>query len=199
MHNRKNSANKQGSLNGAKLMMVLGAVLILSALSLLAYNQYADAKAGKEADDMLAGVEAAIGEDLSIAEIDGYEYIGYLTIPSLELKLPVMANWDYYRLNLAPCRQFGTAEAGDLVIAAHNFKSHFGRLKELEAGNEVYFTDMSGREYSYFVADIRTLQPTQVEEVQNSDYDLVLYTCTIGGASRVTVFCRNEQNIANEY
>lgn len=199
MHNRKNSANKQGSLNGAKLMMVLGAVLILSALSLLAYNQYADAKAGKEADDMLAGVEAAIGEDLSIAEIDGYEYIGYLTIPSLELKLPVMANWDYYRLNLAPCRQFGTAEAGDLVIAAHNFKSHFGRLKELEAGDEVYFTDMSGREYSYFVADIRTLQPTQVEEVQNSDYDLVLYTCTIGGASRVTVFCRNEQNIANEY
>lgn len=199
MHNRKNSANKQGSLNGAKLMMVLGAVLILSALSLLAYNQYADAKAGKEADDMLAGVEAAIGEDLSIAEIDGYEYIGYLTIPSLELKLPVMANWDYYRLNLAPCRQFGTAEAGDLVIAAHNFKSHFGRLKELEAGDEVYFTDMSGREYSYFVADIQTLQPTQVEEVQNSDYDLVLYTCTIGGASRVTVFCRNEQNIANEY
>lgn len=190
MHNRKNSANKRGGLNGAKLMMVLGAVLILSALSLLAYNHYADAKAGKEAEDMLAGVEAAIGEELSVAEIDGYEYIGYLTLPTLELKLPVMANWDYYRLNLAPCRQFGTAEEGDLVIAAHNFKSHFGRLKELEAGDEVCFTDMSGKEYSYFVADMQTLQPTQVDEVQNSDYELVLYTCTVGGASRVTIFCK---------
>ena len=39
------------------------------------------------------------------------------------------------------------------------------------------------------VAVVDTLAPTEVEAVQNSDYDLVLYTCTYGGKTRVTVFC----------
>ena len=47
------------------------------------------------------------------AQIDGYDYIGTLTIPALELELPVMAQWDYDRLTIAPCRQFGTTQTDD--------------------------------------------------------------------------------------
>ena len=31
--------------------------------------------------------------------------------------------------------------------------------------------------------------PHSVEEVEHSGYALVLYTCTYGGKTRVTVFC----------
>ena len=48
---------------------------------------------------------------------------------------------------------------------------------------------MEGNSNSYAVQVIATLTPEQVTEVQNSGYDLVLYTCTPGGATRVTVFC----------
>lgn len=192
--------------------VIVGAVLILSALSLFFYNQYQDAQAGQEAENLLSDVQAVIKEketpaptkperpetpepvetldpELPITEIDGYGYVGYLSIPDLELELPVMSEWDYTRLKIAPCRQFGSSRTDDLVIAAHNYKNHFGSLSKLEIGDSVAFTDMDGVENLYEVALIDTLAPTEVEAVQNSDYDLVLYTCTYGGQTRVTVFC----------
>ena len=77
----------------------------------------------------------------------------------------------------------------DLVIAAHNYRNHFGRLKELAVGDSVTFTDMEGIVNTYRVEKVETLQPTEVAAVQNSGHDLVLYTCTKGGKTRVTVFC----------
>ena len=203
--------------------MAVGAALILSALVLLLHNRYADARAGREAETLLASVEAAIssqaaepeetrpsgqetqptGEntpteptapetlapEMPVAMLEGYGYVGYVEIPALGLKLPVMSDWDYTRLEIAPCRQFGSSRADDLVIAAHNFESHFGRLKEMSLGNTVTFTDMAGIVNTYRAEMIEILSPKDVEAVQNSGYDLVLYTCTRDGQERVAVFC----------
>ena len=145
---------------------------------------------------LLAKVQAALDArrgdldpELPVVELDGCEYVGYVEIPTLEVELPVMADWDYDRLKIAPCRQFGSSRTDDLVIAAHNYQTHFGRLKELQAGDTVRFTDMEGIVNTYAVVKCETLQPTEVDAVQNSGYDLVLYTCTLGGRTRVTVFC----------
>ena len=197
-------------------MLAVGAVLILAALLLLLYNRYEDTKAGQEAESLLANVEAVIDAqatreptpaeteihgttptpsatpldpEMPVVELDGYEYVGYVEIPALELKLPVMSEWDYNRLKIAPCRQFGSSRTDDLVIAAHNYQNHFGRLKDLQEGNTVIFTDMEGIINTYSVEKIETLNPGDVDAVQNSGYDLVLYTCTKGGRTRVTVFC----------
>ena len=126
---------------------------------------------------------------MPVVVIDGYGYIGYLSIPDLGLELPVMAEWDYSRLKIAPCRQFGSTGTDDLVIAAHNYKTHFGRLSSLDEGAEIIFTDMDGLKTRYSLKSVNTLAPNAVDAVQNSGYDLVLYTCTPGGATRVTVFC----------
>lgn len=145
-----------------------------------------------EAPEETGGTEAAEETEdttMTVVEINGYEYVGYLAIEKLGITLPVMSDWDYERLNVAPCRHFGSAKSDDLVIAAHNFKSHFGRLKELEEGDAVVFTDMDGNEISYTVASLATIAPTQVDAVVNSGHDLVLYTCTPGGQSRVCAFC----------
>ena len=48
---------------------------------------------------------------------------------------------------------------------------------------------MDGNVFSYKVGEIITLQPEAVEEMTESDWDLTLFTCTIGGATRVTVRC----------
>ena len=121
--------------------------------------------------------------------IDGESYMGYLSIPVLKLELPVMSDWDYAKLKIAPCRYFGSAETDDLVICAHNFDRHFGRLKNLRAGDLVTFTDADGVSFIYEVKAIETLQPTQISEMIQSEYDLSLYTCTYGGRTRVTVRC----------
>ena len=191
-------------------IIAVGAVLILSALLLLLYNRYEDAHAGQEAESLLASVEAAISAqemaapnkpesteapsppldpEMPVVTLGGYEYVGYVEIPTLGLKLPVMAEWDYTRLQIAPCRQFGSSRTDNLVIAAHNYDTHFGKLKELSKGDTVIFTDMEGIVSTYCIEKLETLSPDAVDTVLNSGYDLVLYTCTKGGKTRVTVFC----------
>ena len=202
------------------VFVMMGAVLILSALLLFLYNGAENEDAGRQAQIALLEVQSAIVErnenldktkdaqketvsggevtpaeetatrldELPVVTIQGYEYIGYLTIPALEIELPVMSDWDYAKLRIAPCRQFGSPLTDDLVIAAHNYKRHFGQLSSLQPGDEAVFTNMDGYEDYYELVKVETLQPTAVNEVQNSGYDLVLYTCTYGGATRVVAF-----------
>lgn len=127
--------------------------------------------------------------EMTEVEIDGYGYIGYLSIPDLGLDLPVMGDWDYSRLKIAPCRYSGTARGENLVIMAHNYNRHFGGLSELTEGDSVTFTDMDGILHEYEVVAKDILMPNAVEEMTAGEYDLVLFTCTYGGRTRVTVYC----------
>lgn len=122
-------------------------------------------------------------------EIDGDKYIGYLSIPALQLDLPVMGDWSYPKLKKAPCRYTGNMNEDNLVIMAHNYAYHFGGLKDLNTGDNVFFTDMDGNIVIYEVITRDILNPTAIEEVTTGDYDLTLFTCTYGGKSRVTVYC----------
>ena len=127
--------------------------------------------------------------EMKQTQIGGYGYIGYLSIPALKLDLPIMGEWDYHRLRIAPCRYVGSVQGNDLVIMAHNYNSHFGRLSKLSEGDRVTFTDMDGILTTYEVIALDILNPYAVEEVTSGDFDLTLFTCTYGGKSRVTVFC----------
>ncbi|MDD7308929.1 MAG: sortase [Eubacteriales bacterium] len=128
-------------------------------------------------------------KEMPTVELDGQRYLGVLEIPALELSLPVMADWDYDRLRRAPCRQFGSLAESNLVIAGHNYKNHFARLRSLKPGDAVTFIDMNGVTHAFSVAAVEILAPESVEDVQNSGYPLTLYTCTTGAKSRVVVFC----------
>lgn len=184
--------------------VVLGVVLLLLAGGLYGYNRYEDAHAGTEAQTVVADLQQKVSEtadtgaeadsdpldpELPVVEIDGNEYVGEISIPAIGIDLPVMSEWSYPRLKIAPCRQFGSSRTDDLVIAAHNYESHFGKLSSLSEGDSVIFTDMDGIENQYVVSKIEVLDPHSVEEVEHSGYALVLYTCTYGGKTRVTVFC----------
>lgn len=127
--------------------------------------------------------------EMAEVELDGHRYIGYLSIPDLGLELPIMSDWNYKQLKIAPCRYTGTVKGNDLVLMAHNYDKHFGRLKNLTAGSLVCFTDVDGVTTQYEVVSLETLQPTAVENVTSGEYALTLFTCTYGGKTRVTVYC----------
>lgn len=186
------------------ICMLLGAVLLLAALSLFIWNRNEDMQAQKSVEHILPQLIEMVtssysdpyDREMTEVEIDGYAYIGYLSLPSLGLELPVMSEWDYPRLRIAPCRYAGSTKTDNLVIAGHNYTKHFGPIKGLAIGDEVYFTDMDGVVSRYEVVVMETLSPTAVEEMTESDWDLTLFTCTYGGRSRVVVRCDrvNENN-----
>lgn len=122
-------------------------------------------------------------------KIEGREYIGVLSIPTIDISLPVLSRLSKSGLKAAPCRYVGSAYLDSMVIAAHNYKAHFGKLKELRIGDRLSFTDADGNIFYYEVGEIEILAPDAMEEMTDSDWDMTLFTCTLGGKNRVTVRC----------
>ena len=194
-----------------KVMLGAGLLLIAAALALAAYNVIDAQRAARSAAQALealsqtTAVSAAEPEEASADDapayladpempmptvsFDGNDYIGRVDIPSLGLSLPVISEWSYPRLKIAPCRYTGSAYLDNLIIAAHNYSSHFGNLNRLNTGDTVTFTDVDGNQFTYAVFLIEDLPGTAIEEMQSEEWDLTLFTCTLGGRSRVTVRC----------
>lgn len=193
--------------------ILLGIACLLAALGLVVYNHNEEKSAEAASRQLLQDVQLKIAlppettepvsaqppeseptsetlpREMPAAQVNGYDCVGVLSIPVLELELPVLADWDYAKLKVAPCQYFGDCYEPNFVIAAHNYPSHFGRLSQLEKGDLILFTDMTGTLFCYEVVLLETLPGDATEEMITSGFDLSLYTCTPGGASRVTVRC----------
>ena len=204
--------------------MVLGGALLLGAAGLLGENRREESRAGEESAQVMVRLrremeQAALpeetrtepeqspeaeetplpdpaGREMPTLEIDGQTYIGYLELPTLGLSLPVMSKWSYPKLRVAPCRYWGSVYDDSLVILAHNYDRHFGRLQELATGDPVQFIDADGVIYQYTVEKQEILEKPDVEKMVDSGYDLTLFTCTYGGRHRVTVRLRRTRTLA---
>ena len=128
-------------------------------------------------------------EAMEEIEVEGNGYIGYLSFPTLEMDLPVMSDWTVQKLYTAPCHYFGTVQQENLVIMAHNYQRHFGRITELRHGDPVIFVNIFGEAYFYSVELQEILPSNCIPELTAGEYDLTLFTCTYGGANRITVRC----------
>lgn len=186
-------------------LMVAGALLVLSAAVLAGVNVVLDARAGSAAASVLEEfpVQAQAIDSSSLdpeasmpaVKIQDNDYIGVVAVPALDLELPVMSNWSYARLDIAPCRYSGSAYADDLVIAGHSYRSHFSPLWQLSGGEEVIFTDTVGNVFTYEVTSVETVQPTDIEfmvgdpDDADKGWDLTLFTCTYDSRARVAVRC----------
>lgn len=200
-----------------KLCTALGLLLLLAALGLTAYNLWRDAMASMSVDVVLERLTPTLssrqselpalssGEALEEAfvpdyvlnpemampeeTIDGRNYIGVLDIPALGLSFPIISEWSYDALQIVPCRYSGSAYLDNLVIAGHNYRSHFASLSQLQPGDTVTFTDMDGNVFSYAVSSLETPSPYAVSDMTSGDWDLTLFTCTVGGQSRLAIRC----------
>lgn len=197
------------------VFMLLGFLLVLGGGSLYLYNLHEDAVVDENVKTYLPVVKEYISEkiaqkqeettpiyqfdplaqqgeidpSMTAVEIDGHVYIGVLTVPDLGMELPIQENWDEKKLTVSPCRYNGSYKTDDLVIAGHNYKSHFNPLKNVKIDTEVLFTDMDGQIHQYKVAERQIVQPTDIDEMIYGDWDLTLFTCTYGGQTRLAIRC----------
>ena len=195
----------------AKIFTWIGKVCLLSALLLHLYNIYDNMNQDQNQKQILEQYiqETNHQQDTSFIQIPDYQLnpemempevsipgleeagcIGIIEIPSINIKLPVLSTWSYSLLKKAPCRYTGSIYLDNMVIAAHNSDAHFKKISNLQEGDIVTFTDAVGNVFTYSVAGIELLQPNEVDNMTNGQWPLTLFTCTYGGASRVTVRCK---------
>lgn len=127
--------------------------------------------------------------DMPVETVKGKDYIGVLKIPALELELPIINTWNDDNLKVAPCRYMGSAYLNNMIICGHNYKSHFLHLKKLREDDSVLFTDIDGNVFEYKVIAKEAIPGTAPDEMESGDWDLTLFTCTVGGRTRDTIRC----------
>lgn len=191
----------------ANALIVVGVTLLVTALILVMYNIDKDGDVGKETAQIVASLSDEIAvnggalpksEDEALAMrrdgkdvilIDGRAYIGYLTVSSQSLELPILAECSDANLKIAPCCYSGSVYESGFVLAGHNYRSHFGRLTNLRIGDTLRFTNAFGAVTEYTVVELQSLRPTAVSSMKNDSYDLSLFTCNLSGNARYTVRC----------
>lgn len=197
-------------------MICLGCCCILAAAALSLYNIGIQNRAGAEAERLTAslthllqsaatpapgdefpGLDEALETEpdrpagsapLSV-DVEGYSICGFVEMPTIGISLAVITDWSYANLNISACRYVGRPEE-QMIIMAHNFDRHFGRISALAIGDSVRFTDAKGELFSYEVSALESRAGDELNKLlSGDDWDLTLFTCTYGGANRVVVRC----------
>ena len=203
---------QDGKAMKGKILTGVGLLLIAAALLLTVYNIRESDRAGAESEEMVVRMESLTADlperletekkelvpeykknpemDMPTVEVNGQECVGMIEIPALGLKLPVISEWSDAKLKKAPCRYSGSAYLKNMIIAGHNYRTHFSGIKRLNPGDSVVFTDADGNIFSYEVAEIETVGGYDIEKMEAGDWDLTLFTCTNKGKARAAVRCR---------
>lgn len=190
------------------ILMIIATIVIIVAIGLLVYNNIEENRVRDENESIVSELESnmdqytdldnendlswldygdSVGADYSIT-IDGITYIGILYFPSIEnLAIPVIDDCSDSLLKISSCRYSGSLKGNDMIIAGHSYKAIFGKLNSnLVVGDLIYFKDLTGTVYKYKLSSIETLYPSDVEKMQEGDWDLTLFTCSYDNQKRMT-------------
>ncbi len=128
--------------------------------------------------------------EITYITVNEYYYVGYISLPSLGIELPVLDGWSYPSLQISPCLYSGNPQDNNMIIAAHNYNNHFGQIGNLNSGDEIYFTDCDGKTYGYNIVNTQYIGGYDADSMfrgSENEWDLTLFTCTLDGRTRVTV------------
>ena len=187
------------------IYIAIGVVLILLAAVLIKHNFDESAEAGASSDKYLEGVIQQMPDTvypeipegpMEAVDVEGRSFVGTVEIPSLGLLLPIQDEWSQDNAKVAICRYKGSVYDNDLIVCGHNYPEHFGNLNQLEMGSEVIVTDMNGRSFHFVVTNMETLGAYDINEMEAGEWDFTMFTCTLGGANRVTVRCESTGEVS---
>lgn len=127
-------------------------------------------------------------------EIKGYQVIGKIEIPSIQLENYILSQTNTKALKVAVTKLTGPNinEVGNFCIAGHNYKNMkmFGAIKKLQVGDSIILTDTYDRSVTYKVYQTYQTNPKDVsclEQETLGERELTLITCTTGAIKRVIV------------
>ena len=205
------------------IWLISGAMLLIAALLLIFYNLREDRQGAEYSEQIIQQLKRTLPEQENtdftefpteedlfaryetptepLFRTEDGEFVAIINIPDLGIELPVQSEWSYPGLKISPCRYKGSILTGDIILAAHNYQSHFGRIQELNTGAEILLTDGNGEVHHYEVVQTEIIPGQDVEAMEfgsAENWDLTLFTCTLSGQSRVTVRAVEQEKITGE-
>ena len=193
------------------LLCLIAAILVVGVLIIIQYgSMFKNNRAVKDAMDSItqqfdnavnntnSNTNAGSGAPVTVeATYKGYNVVGIIEIPKINLKYPVLDTTNQTTLGLSITKFWGDSlnEIGNVVLAGHNYINNifFGGLKKLQVGDIIYITDTQGIKIEYKVYKTFVIDPDDISVIkpdQAGDRELTLLTCTNGRANRLVVKAR---------
>jgi len=126
-----------------------------------------------------------------------YNTIGQISIPSINVNYPILADWSDALLKVSPCKFWGPNpnQVGNLCIIGHNYLNtkFFSKVPTLQNGDQILITDLSGKTVTYEVYDKYTIEPDDVvctSQKTNGQMEITLITCSDNMKQRDVVKAR---------
>lgn len=128
----------------------------------------------------------------------GYEVVGTIEIPAINLKYPILTPETKKSLELSVVLRYTTAglnQIGDTVIAGHNYRNGtmFSNVKKLKNGDVIYITDATGTKVKYEIYNIYQTtgeDATYMNRDTNGKREISLTTCTDDSKNRTIVWAK---------
>lgn len=138
-------------------------------------------------------------EDTSykINEVNNSIYIGYLSVPDINLKKGFTEKSSKYNtvsknIEILEASDYPDKENGNVIFAAHSGNSsvsYFKNLYQIDEGAKVY-VDYNGIKYTYEITNIYTVEKTGKAEIKRKKdvSSITLITCTKNDKNTQTIY-----------
>ena len=137
------------------------------------------------------------GTNTSPTTYYGYNVIGTISIPAIDIEYPILDSPSTNALNVATVYLSGPGinQVGNTVIQGHNYRNglFFSNLSKLSVGDKIYIRDTSGTQITYEVYRNFEAQATDTSFYRRDTQgkrEITLSTCTNDNKVRTIILAR---------
>ena len=183
------------------VILIIAAVVILG---MIIFRFSKNNENNKEAIQVVAQIEEEFEKANNTGiqvetEYKGYKVVGIIEIPKINIKYPILNKTNDDAMQYAITKFFGGEinSIGNFVMAGHNYLdgSMFGKVKQLELGDEIKLTDLYNNTVTYEIFDIYSTDPNDtkiINSVKENTKEITLITCTNGHINRLITKAREK-------
>lgn len=195
---------KHGESKKIKISSILLIILIITAIVLIVFICAKFNERSKNDETVKAVIaevesipESNQEESIPYIEYEGYQVIGTIKIPKIDIEYPILAEDTEETLEKSIARVGNgiVNEIGNLTLAGHNYidGSMFGKIDKLEKGDEIKILDLHKKEITYSIFDIYVTDPNDVSILdarEKGRREVTLISCTNGNKNRLIIKAR---------
>ena len=183
------------------VIFLIGCLLVLGSFTLLVFSRLQVSRSAAKAVELAAQLEdilpprtpgipeAYTNMEMPAISVNGYDFIGIVEIPAFQTALPIGSVWDSGTVSSFPCRFWGTVYDSSLILGGADQTGQFDFLKQIQHGDSVLVTDMTGAEFSYRVERIIRTTSADAEILLEQDSDLILFARQARSPEYIIVRC----------
>ena len=183
------------------VLILTGALLILSALALAVINISLEKNAQKNAAEIADRIGALIPEvrnaqsddredtRMASVSIDGQDFCAMIEVPRFGTRLPVYSEWDSSRVRMYPCRYSGSVYDGTLIIGGSDARGQLDFVSSITEHDTVLLTDMEGSCYLYEVDRIDVAESADTATLADGSFGLVLFARNTYSSGYTVIRC----------